>query len=57
MHFDIQALIDRIQDLNWLEEPFIVEEIDNVIANLPAHKSNGFDLFNNDFMKKTLASH
>jgi hypothetical protein len=43
MHFDIQALIDRIQDLNWLEEPFIVEEIDNVIANLPAHKSNGFD--------------
>jgi hypothetical protein len=46
MQFDLDALIDSTQDMDWLEEQFTLEEIDSIIANLPSHKSPGFDGFN-----------
>jgi hypothetical protein len=52
MHFDLENLIEPIQDLDWLEEPFTVEEIIGIIANLATHKSPRPDGFNSDFMKK-----
>jgi hypothetical protein len=50
MHFDLQALIHHVQYLNWLEEPFTMEEIDVVIANVPTNKSLGPNGFNSDIM-------
>jgi hypothetical protein len=55
MHFDLQELIHLVQYLNWLEEPFTMEEIDVVIANVPTNKSPGPNGFNSDFMKKCLS--
>jgi hypothetical protein len=55
VHFDLQALIHHVQYLNWLEEPFTMEEIDVVIANVPTNKSPGPNGFNSDFMKKCLS--
>jgi hypothetical protein len=35
-----------------LENPFLAQEIDNIIAQLPTNKSSGPDGFNSDIMKK-----
>jgi hypothetical protein len=35
-----------------LEGPFLKEEIDGIVANLPCDKSLGLDGFNGDFLRK-----
>lgn len=52
MHFSLKDLIQRVEDLDCLTEPFSHEEIDDVIKNLPSDKSPGPDGFNTDFIKK-----
>jgi hypothetical protein len=52
MHFDLNSLIQPIQGLEALEEPFSVQEVDNIFMNLPPYKSPGPDGFNNEFMKR-----
>jgi hypothetical protein len=52
MYFDLENLVEPIQDLDWLEEPITIEEINGIIANLATHKSPGPDGFNSDFLKK-----
>lgn len=39
MFFDLNDLLDVVPNLEWLEEPFMKEEIDNIIQNLPTDKS------------------
>jgi hypothetical protein len=38
--------------LDTLSEPFIHEEIDVIVANLPSDRSPGPDRFSTDFVKK-----
>lgn len=47
MVFDLHAIFPNTQDLSILEEPFLEEEINSVIANLPNCKALG-----SDFLKK-----
>jgi hypothetical protein len=47
--------VEVADSLEFLEDPFSVEEIDNVIKNLPNNKSLGPDGFNNEFLKKCWA--
>ena len=52
MHFDLQHLIQLDVDLSSLVEPFTIEEIDQVVKNMPADKVPGPDGFNGLFLKK-----
>jgi hypothetical protein len=52
MLFDLHSLLRAPENLQWLEDPFSKEEIDNIIKELPAEKSLGPDGFNSDFIKK-----
>jgi hypothetical protein len=52
MCYDLQSLIQPVDNLESLVEPFSHEEVDNVIQNLKTGKSLGFDGFDTDFMKK-----
>lgn len=52
MHFDLSSLIQEHHSLNWLEEQFTSNEIDEVAKNLPNDKSPGPDGFTNEFIKK-----
>ena len=52
MHFDLQHLIQLDVDLSSLVEPFTIEEIDQVVKNMPADKAPGPDGFNGLFLKK-----
>ena len=49
---DPRFFIQRVDNLNLLEEPFTQSEIDNVIKALPNDKSPGPNGFNNEFLKK-----
>jgi hypothetical protein len=55
MLFDLQTLLPAHSNLDWLEEPFTMEEINQVVADLPTDKSPGPDGFSNEFLKKMLA--
>ena len=46
-----ENLITTSSQLQHLEEPFTLEEIDSVIRALPNNKSPGTDGFNNEFIK------
>lgn len=50
---DTNFFIQRVDNLNYLEQPFSHEEIDNVIRALPNEKSPEPDGFNNEFLKKS----
>jgi hypothetical protein len=50
---DTNFFIQRVDNLNYLEQPFSHEEIDNVIRALPNEKSPKPDGFNNEFLKKS----
>jgi hypothetical protein len=52
MHFDLEAPLMPIDDIETLVLPFSNEEIDDVVRNLKIDKSPGSDGFNTDFMKK-----
>lgn len=50
-------MLERRDDLGFLEEPFTNIEIDAVVKSLPNDKSPGLDGFSNEFLKKMLANH
>jgi hypothetical protein len=52
MHFDLEALLTLIDDLESLVLPFSNVEIDDVVKDLKTDKYPGPDGFNTDFMKK-----
>jgi hypothetical protein len=52
IHFDLDAILQPVENLDDLHDPFLVEEIDNVVLNQPSGKSPSTDGFNIDFMKK-----
>jgi hypothetical protein len=52
MYFDLDLMLNAEPDLESLQEPFSLEEIDAIVRNLPLGKSLGPDGFNSDFMKK-----
>lgn len=52
MHFDLSTLLEFHDDLDWMQEPFSAEEIDQVVKNLSSNKSPGSDGFNGDLLKK-----
>lgn len=52
MYFNLSSLITPRNELEWLEHPFLKEEIDNIIFALPSNKSPGLDGFNGNFLKK-----
>lgn len=53
---DPSSLLERRDDLNFLEEPFSNNEIDTVTKGLPNDKSPGPDGFNNKFLKSCRAT-
>jgi hypothetical protein len=50
--FDLPNLLNRNDDLQWLDSPFTKQEIDSIIKALPSDKSPGPDGFNTNFVKK-----
>jgi hypothetical protein len=52
MPFDMPSLIHTVENLNCLEEPFSLDEINSIVSKLPPDKSLGPDDFNIDFIKK-----
>jgi hypothetical protein len=51
MHFDLNSLLQPINGLEDLVNPSTNDEVDVVVKNLKADKSQGLDGFNTDFMK------
>ena len=51
-HFDLHNLIQHRDNLEALAEPFLHEEIDDIIKYMPTDKAPGPDGFNGLFMKK-----
>lgn len=51
MLFDLEQLLQRLDVLDSLSDPFTHEEIAAVVANLPSDISPGLDGFNVDFVK------
>lgn len=43
MYFDLSNLLQRGENLEWLQDPFTREEIDRIVADLPNDKSPGPD--------------
>jgi len=52
MLFDLSSLMQEHPNLNWLEDQFTTNEIDEVVKMLPNDKSPGPDGFTNEFIKK-----
>lgn len=52
MHFNLAHLLAARDDLGWLGDTFTMDEIHNVVANLPSNKSQGPNGFNGDFSRK-----
>jgi hypothetical protein len=54
VYFDLNTLLEPIENLNYLEEPFLMEEIEKIIKDLPTDKSPGPDGFNGEFLEKNV---
>lgn len=50
---DPYFFIQRVDNLQSLEDPFTQAEIDSIIKTLPNEKSSSLDGFNNEFLKKS----
>jgi hypothetical protein len=46
MYFNLNSLLQPIENLSCLEEPFLREEIEGIIKDLQSDKSPRFDGFN-----------
>lgn len=55
MHFNLQDLITPSEDIDWMDEPFQQQEIDEIVKRLPLDKSPGPDGFNGEFFRKCWA--
>lgn len=55
MLFNLDELIEPVDDLIQLQELFLKDEIDIIVVNLPTNKSPCPDGFNGDFLKKCWA--
>jgi hypothetical protein len=53
MQFNLQDLVQRHTNLEFLYLPFSSKEVDGVILDLPSDKAPGPDGFNNLFYKKS----
>ena len=51
MIFNLNELLQPIEGLNHMENPFSKEEIGNIVAGLPNNKSPGLDGFTNEFLR------
>jgi hypothetical protein len=54
MYFDLQSLLNIDEHIDSLEAPFLQEEIEGIIQELPSDKSPGPYDFNGEFLKKCL---
>lgn len=52
MAFNLSSFLESNSNLEWLEEPFTRNEIDEVVKSLPNNKAPGPDGLNNEFIKK-----
>jgi hypothetical protein len=52
MYFDLHSLLNASIELDNLEEPFLKEEIDGVVVDLPSDKSPRPNGINGDFLRK-----
>jgi hypothetical protein len=52
IYFDLHELLTPLDELDFLQEPFTLEDIISIIKELPLDKSPGSDGFNGDFLKK-----
>ena len=52
MHFDLQSVLRRANNLEAPEEPFIAAEIQSIISKFPTNKSPEPYGFNGDSLKK-----
>jgi hypothetical protein len=52
MYFDLNTLLQLVENLSCLEEPFLKEDIEEIIKGLPIDKSPRPDGFNGEFLKK-----
>jgi hypothetical protein len=50
--FDLPILLNRIDDLQWMDSLFTKQEIDSIIKALPSDKSPSPDGLNTNFVKK-----
>lgn len=51
MSLDLDNLIQSVSNLEHLESPFTMDEIDQIVADLPNNKSPGPDGYTNEFIK------
>ncbi|XP_071677070.1 uncharacterized protein [Lolium perenne] len=52
MQFDLAALIEKVPGLDEISMPFLLEEMELVIKQMPSDKAPGPDGFNGHFLKK-----
>lgn len=48
---DPSVFIQRFKNMDFLEDPFMPQEIDDIVKSLPNDKSPGPNGFNNEFLK------
>jgi hypothetical protein len=52
IYFDLSSLLEPVENLSCLEEPFLKEEIEGIIRDLSSDKSPSHDGFNGEFLRK-----
>jgi hypothetical protein len=52
IYFDLSSLLEPVENLSCLEEPFLKEEIEGIIRDLSLDKSPSHDGFNGEFLRK-----